>query len=191
MSRPIATIVDDTIYLGSAVLAYLSPPVNIHSLIRTLTPGPPRIAHAVPPPPDTPDRPPWLLAHIGWGPYRPAWLPPEVASFEAAIASLLEATQRCQTEIWWRPTHQDVLSDIPSTLSFFRKHPTFGLALDPAALLTQDMLPRADEHLARILESLGQHPNLRLLILSPSPIAATIEQAVQKSIPPHIPIVQL
>jgi hypothetical protein len=47
-----------------------------------------------------------------------------------------------------------VLSDAQSCVTFFGKYAGVGLLLDPAGLLTPEMVPRAEEHLARIVGTL-------------------------------------
>lgn len=58
------------------------------------------------------------------------------------------------------PSAGHVLSDIPSCLMFLRGRSgaDVQLLLDPMAMMTAEMAPRADEHVERVLESLADHP---------------------------------
>ena len=47
-----------------------------------------------------------------------------------------------------------------------REGQPFELLLDPSAMLTESMLPAADDHLQRILESLGAHASVGALVLT-------------------------
>lgn len=54
-----------------------------------------------------------------------------------------------------RPHARHVLSDAQSCVTFFRSHEHVGLLLDPIAMLTPEMTPRAEEHLERIVGALA------------------------------------
>ena len=81
------------------------------------------------------------------------WMPHARARFDAAVDLL--ATKGGPFWLW--PSAVGVLSDVPSTQSFFRArtHQPFHLFLDPASLLTPAMLPKAEDHLARIFSALS------------------------------------
>jgi hypothetical protein len=54
-----------------------------------------------------------------------------------------------------RPHARHVLSDAQSCVTFFRKHGGVALLLDPVAMLTPEMVGRAEEHLERTVGTLG------------------------------------
>jgi hypothetical protein len=81
------------------------------------------------------------------------WMPQARARFDSSVGRL--ATSRGTFWLW--PSASGVLSDVPSTQTFFRARAdqAFGLFLDPAALLTPAMIPKAEDHLARIFAALS------------------------------------
>lgn len=118
-----------------------------------------------------PELPVVLRAGLGPGtasePDALQWLPASRAKFNEAISAL--ASKPGQFWLW--PSANGVLSDVPSTASFFRAKESspFRLFLDPASLLTPDMLPKAEDHLARILQGLaGQATAILLANVEPS-----------------------
>lgn len=82
-----------------------------------------------------------------------AWMPKARERFRASI----ERLEARPGEYWLWPSAEGVLSDVPSTRSFFcsREGGNLRLLLDPASMLTRDMLPKAEDHLARIFAGLG------------------------------------
>lgn len=73
--------------------------------------------------------------------------------FAASIATL----EAVPGEYWLWPSADGVLSDVPSTGSFFRSREggKLRLFLDPVSMLTRDMLPKAEDHLTRIFSALA------------------------------------
>lgn len=61
-----------------------------------------------------------------------------------------------------RPRAQHVLSDAPSCLTFLRSSVSEGvrIVLDPMAMMTASMTPRAEEHVERVLSVLAGHPSV-------------------------------
>ncbi len=120
---------------------------------------------------------------------RPAWMAGAASAFEESLPRLVERAREAGVEIWWRPTHEDVLSDVPSTLTFFRRHTGFGLVLDPRAMLTEEMVPRADEHVERVLEALGGHEALRLVVVRPGRVGEIVQGRVDSHVASSVPLV--
>lgn len=98
----------------------------------------------------------------------PAWLPNARGRWDAQSAVLTtEAERRGVRPMLW-PHAEDVVSDIPGLVTFCRamSNPRGGaesgsaaktawaLLLDPAALMTPAMLSNADDHLARLRDTL-------------------------------------
>lgn len=95
------------------------------------------------------------------------WMAPARADW-ARRADLFEADARAVGSTpAILPHHADVLSDIPSVLTFLRARPAWALILCPRWLLTPDMEPRAEDHLRRVGETFGTHPALRGILLTP------------------------
>jgi hypothetical protein len=69
----------------------------------------------------------------------------------------VEASAISARVVWW-PLATDVISDGPSLLTFLRSRPQRRFLFDPHGLLTEAMLPKAEDHLARLEEALGTHP---------------------------------
>lgn len=93
---------------------------------------------------------------------RPAWMPGSRDRFGAFARDLALRGG----EYWFWPRCDHALSDVPSVQTFLRAHPGFGLLFDPVALLAASMLERAEEHLARLFESLGSHECTRAIVLA-------------------------
>ncbi len=70
------------------------------------------------------------------------------------------------------PAARDVLSDAPRTAAFMAEHPGLGFVLQPTALLTPAMLDHADDHLARIADSLGRHHACAALFVADAKVSA-------------------
>ncbi|MBX3377169.1 MAG: hypothetical protein KF678_09235 [Phycisphaeraceae bacterium] len=104
---------------------------------------------------------PTSLEFRSWG--KEAW-----AKLEAwcdAIAPGLERAQGVAC-LWPHPRH--VLSDVQSCVTFLKKRSgqRFEVLLDPAGLLTEAMLPRAEDHLTRAMEALAGHDNVKAVVVS-------------------------
>lgn len=94
------------------------------------------------------------------------WMPGPRAAFQE-LAMVFEARHAGRKVAVW-PRAASALSDVPSTSAFMRAHEAWGLVLEPAALLTEEMATRAGEHLERIVSSLASHERLVGMILPQS-----------------------
>lgn len=105
-----------------------------------------------------------IFVRSGWpGPDSlPAWMPGQRARAMMGLAAM-ERVARGRTLCLW-PRATDAISDIPSILSFMRAHAAWTFLLDPAALLTPEMQPHAEDHATRMLEALGDHPAMIALV---------------------------
>jgi len=90
------------------------------------------------------------------------WMPAARVAFQTAAESLLTRPP-VVGEYWLWPSAGGVLSDVPSTQTFFRSTAGFRLFLDPASLLTPAMIPKAEDHLDRIMAGLGSLASAVLL----------------------------
>lgn len=107
---------------------------------------------------------PRLVLRSGWidpddGPAM-VWTASARAGLDTAVERLLPSLTEHGLTLAFAPRIADMLSDIPGTLSFLRKwqgHP-LGIVLEPRAMLAESMVARAEEHLQRLGESLGEHP---------------------------------
>lgn len=170
MRRAEGVVKDDVLRIDGRDVARVSPTHALHAL------------HV------TGSLPIVVRATVGRGD-RPSWLPGAAAEFEAQAVRLAGEAAERSVEVWWRPTREDVLSDVPSTLSFYRKHAGFGLVLDPGAMMTLEMMPRVEEHAERILEALGGHAALRFVVGRPGPLADVLERQIDRFVAPQTPIV--
>ncbi|MBM4110467.1 MAG: hypothetical protein FJ254_03790 [Phycisphaerae bacterium] len=83
------------------------------------------------------------------------WMPAGIQACRGALASAhARAAERSQRLVIV-PHALHIISDLHSTLRLLREHPDLGVAIAPAALLTESMLDHAADHLARILGTLG------------------------------------
>lgn len=96
------------------------------------------------------------------GPPMLPWMPAARSAFQAAIETL-RSKPPAVGEFWLWPSCGGVLSDVPSTQTFFRGTAGFRLFLDPASLLTPAMIPKAEDHLDRIMAGLGSLASAVLL----------------------------
>ncbi len=90
------------------------------------------------------------------------WMPAARTAFQTAAETLLTKPPAVG-EYWLWPSAGGVLSDVPSTQTFFRSTTGFRLFLDPASLLTPAMIPKAEDHLNRIMAGLGSLASAILL----------------------------
>jgi hypothetical protein len=83
------------------------------------------------------------------------WMSPGIEACRTALAgACTQAADRGQ-RLLIVPHALHLVSDLHSTLRLLREHQGIGVALAPAALLTDGMLAHAEDHLARILGTLG------------------------------------
>ncbi len=117
------------------------------------------------------------------------WGPAGRAAFESWCDRLLPALRERRLTALLRTSARDVLSDAPTCADFLRRREgqPFELLLDPCAMLTESMLPAADDHLLRIFESLGMHPRVGALVLpGPDSSAALLARRLCR---PDLPVV--
>ncbi|GEM_PF-5550268 len=79
------------------------------------------------------------------------------ALFETRVSEAADSVRSWHADaeaVLW-PGVGSVLSDGVSALSFARKHPSVGLAIDPVAWLTPSMRRDAEDHLARFAQALS------------------------------------
>lgn len=107
------------------------------------------------------------------------WMPGPRAAFQE-LAANFEARHAGRGVAVW-PRAGSALSDVPSTNAFMRGHESWGLVLEPAGLLTEEMVSRAEEHLERIVVSLAAHERLVGVVLPQS--ASTMDAFFRCSIP--------
>ncbi len=95
-----------------------------------------------------------------------AWMPASRGRFTAWCDRVERwaAAMGAEPVIW--PVATGVISDVPSVMTFLRARPRWRLLFDPVGLLTHSMLPRAEEHVTRLFQALGQHPALIATVLS-------------------------
>ena len=135
------------------------------------------LAGAVPalPEPPCPER---IIAWSGWLPAdaTPAagifprdfrtWTSEGWEAFEKVIERLSPTLVARAMTICLRPHARHVLSDAQSCRNFMERAPEgIGLLVDPASMLTPEMLPDAEDHLGRIFDALGDHPRTAGVIL--------------------------
>lgn len=101
-------------------------------------------------------------AHAGDDEERPAWMPQSRERFTLAAKAL----DALGGDIWVWPRFDHALSDIPGVQTFLRAHERFGLLFDPIAMLAPSMLAQAEDHLARMFQVFGPHPQTRAVMLT-------------------------
>jgi hypothetical protein len=95
----------------------------------------------------------------------PSWLPNAHAAL-GAMAGHLDALARGRghrLNLWARAC--DIISDTPSLLSFLRARGAWRFLVDPGAMLSAEMLPRAAEHIERYLEVFATHPQAAAIVV--------------------------
>lgn len=99
-----------------------------------------------------------------WG----SWSPRGKAAFESEVDRLAPVLSGLGIEMALWPNVGEALSDVPSCLSFLRRYESgpYKLLIEPAALLAESMVPRAGEHMERILDSLAEHPGVAAMLVS-------------------------
>lgn len=96
------------------------------------------------------------------------WTVPAWDALSRACDALLPRLAETPATLLLRPHARQVLSDAQACITFLRPRPDqpIRLLLDPASMLTDAMLPTAEDHLARIFEALGPHPNVAAVLLA-------------------------
>jgi hypothetical protein len=137
-------------------------------------------------------RPPaarWLVVRTALAsvtPERPAWLPAAAGAWATYVRTLESSSGWARLAVL--PTHDGVISDVPSTLTFLRGHPSWSMVLEPAALLTPEMAEAAEEHLERMGDALAGHAALVGCILPPddSPLREGVSRWIVPRLPPGV-----
>lgn len=117
-------------------------------------------ANPVEEPPDS-ERDSWTICWSGWlGAADPGagwferspgqWLPSARQTWDRAAADL----DRVERMVL-RPHARHLLSDGPGCLQWLRQQEGRRLLLDPVAMLEPEMLPDADDHVTRLLSTVG------------------------------------
>lgn len=85
-----------------------------------------------------------------------SWLPRHRLTFERSAVAVAKAAGALGVRCVLYPQALDVISDLPSLLHFLQtsggKH--WSLLVDPTGMLTAEMIPSAEEHLARLMDGL-------------------------------------
>jgi hypothetical protein len=135
------------------------------------------------------------------------WGPRAREALDRACDALAPGLRESGVTLVLRPDARQILPDVPSVLAFLRKRSDqpFEVILDPMALLTESMVERAEDHLARALDAAAGHPGVPMLLLTnvrsveggglePSPVnhglidPRLILKLVRASWPEHKPI---
>lgn len=83
------------------------------------------------------------------------WMPAGIEACRNALGSARTRAEDRGQRLVIVPHALHLVSDLHSTLRLLREHQGIGVAIAPAALLTASMLEHADDHLTRILGTLG------------------------------------
>lgn len=83
------------------------------------------------------------------------WMPAGIEACRSALGSARTRAEDRGQRLVIVPHALHLVSDLHSTLRLLREHQGIGVAIAPAALLTASMLEHADDHLTRILGTLG------------------------------------
>ena len=104
-----------------------------------------------------------------------SWLPRHRLTFERSAASVAKAAATLGVRCVLYPKADDVISDLPSLTTFLHspggKH--WSVLADPTGLLTEEMVPAADEHLARLMAGLLQLERTWALVLRDTATTST------------------
>lgn len=119
------------------------------------------------------------------GPAFETWGPKGWAALEArcdALAGDLDGADRQPgTRLLLLPHASDVLSDTQRCLTFLTKRGGgaggFGVVIDPMALLTESMLERAGDHLARVAASVLPAYGVAAMVIHPAAYGSRIPES--------------
>src|ERR1051326_4997152 len=95
-----------------------------------------------------------------------AWTREGRDALDAACGPLAPELARRGVELVLHPHARHILADPQACLSFLRHREGVRLLLDPAAFMMRSMLARAEDHLERIFESLGDQPSIAAVVLT-------------------------
>jgi hypothetical protein len=118
------------------------------------------------------------------GPAFETWGPKGWAALEArcdALAGELDGADRSGTRLLLLAHASDVLSDTQRCLTFLTKRGGgvggFGVVIDPMALLTESMLERAGDHLARVAASVLPAYGVAAMVVHPAAYGSRIPES--------------
>ncbi|MDX9910845.1 MAG: hypothetical protein RBS39_03335 [Phycisphaerales bacterium] len=111
------------------------------------------------------------------------WMP----AARAALEQRLLDARRMGLALALRPHARHAISDVPGVLDLARRHEHARVLLDPLAMLTDDMLPRAADHLRRILSDLATLPTILAVV---GGAHADLLALIDELVPPHVPLVR-
>jgi hypothetical protein len=85
------------------------------------------------------------------------WMGPGTRRLDELCRELAPQLERHGRVLCFQPHSRHVLNDVQSVLNFARRHDSqpFEVSLSPATMLEPGMIPDIEDHLARIIESLG------------------------------------
>ena len=109
------------------------------------------------------------------------WMRPGRAALDALVTQAAPALEARGLSLCLRPHARHVLSDAQGCLRFLTDHAglPLGVALAPADMLTQDMLPELPEHLNRIFTAMG--PRAAVVLLQD--VQAADDEATRAPVP--------
>ena len=116
--------------------------------------------------------------HIG------TWSAEGVTALGGALRELLDAAPGAT--VYLAPAPRDVLGDVQRTKNFFRDADPdrVKLALNPALLISEDMLDNASDHLRRAAESLAPIAGVVIIPADPSPLNHEAIAPFLRALPP-------
>lgn len=85
---------------------------------------------------------------------RRTWAGEGRKRFDSAWAALTTQADSRGVELWVHPVAGDVLGDIPAIRGLAMGNPNAGVFLEPAALITNSMAAKAEDHFVRMLDPL-------------------------------------
>ena len=92
------------------------------------------------------------------------WTPGGLEALQELIERIQPALETQDRSICLRPHAQGILSDVPGCRKFMETAPPrVELCVDPIGMLTAEMLPDADEHVARIIEGTSDIASMFML----------------------------
>lgn len=114
-----------------------------------------------------------------WG--KEAW-----STFDAWCDLQLPRLVTTGVTLCFRPHPRHTLSDAQSCVSFLKKRAgqPFRVLLDPVGMLTSSMIPRAEDHLHRIMDALADHSGVAGVMVS-NAVSSTIDPELLAPAPVH------
>lgn len=94
------------------------------------------------------------------------WMSPGWAALSEALPRWLEKCEGAGIRPVLRPHARHVMSDAPGIARVLREFPGVRVLLDPAAMLTANMIATAEDHFTRTLSSLGHHERVMGVVMA-------------------------